>query len=390
MPNMPLIQVRRAKPSRLPDVVRIVPKLERVLTAFNNHRVAWLPGLALALIVAPVLANTPAVQSDEALLPESRHEKIGELVTQFVEKSHYLHVSVNDDLSTAVMDRYIEALDRNRMYLLQSDIEYFDKYRYKLDDEVRSEPLDPVFDMFSIYRTRVRERFEYALSLLDAEPDLTVDEAYQFDRTEMPWAQTSAELDEIWRKRVKNDILNLTLTEKPWDETRDVLMKRYTRYLRRMDQITSDDVFETFMNAFAHTLDPHSSYLSPRNSEEYRIQMSLSYFGIGASLQTDEDFVNIVSIIPGGPASVDVETRRQDHWCRPGGRRSDGRRYWLAPGGCGRPDTRPFRYGRQAAHNSGRCAARRQRQGNQPDARPGETGRTGRKERHRQGAPGRP
>jgi carboxyl-terminal processing protease len=72
-----------------------------------------------------------------------------------------------------------------------------------------------------------------------------------------------------------------------------------------MEQINGDDVFETFMNAFAHTLDPHSSYLSPRNSEEYRIQMSLSYFGIGASLQTEDDYVQIVNIIPGGPASID-------------------------------------------------------------------------------------
>ena len=280
------------------------------MIALKTHRSAWLA--ALLLIAVPTLANVPEIKTDEPLEPESRHEQIGEIITQFIQKSHYLHVAVDDDLSTSVMDRYIESLDRNRMYLLQSDIDFFEQFRYELDDIVRTEPLDPVFDMFSIYRTRVRERFQFALTQLESEPDLMIDEEYQFDRTEMPWAEKSEELDEIWRQRVKNDVLNLALTDKPWEDTRDVLTKRYERFLRRMDQINNDDVFEMFMNAFAHTLDPHSSYLSPRNSEEYRIQMSLSYFGIGASLQTEDDYVRIVSIIPGGPASIDGTLKPED------------------------------------------------------------------------------
>ncbi|MEJ2129007.1 MAG: carboxy terminal-processing peptidase [Woeseiaceae bacterium] len=285
------------------------------MKALKTHRKAWFAGLLLGLFAMPVLANTGPVTTDEPLEPEARHEKIGELVKQFVEKSHYLHVAVDDELSSGVMDRYIESLDRNRMYLLQSDVDYFEQFRYKLDDIVRSQPMDPVFDMFSVYRTRVRERFEYALELLETEPDLTIEEEYQFDRTESPWATSKDELDEIWRKRVKNDVLNLALTDKLWDGpegSREVLIKRYTRFLKRMDQVNSDDVFETFMNAFAHTLDPHSSYLSPRNSEEYRIQMSLSYFGIGASLQTEDDYVRIVNIIPGGPASIDGRLKPED------------------------------------------------------------------------------
>jgi carboxyl-terminal processing protease len=166
--------------------------------------------------------------------------------------------------------------------------------------------------MFSIYQTRVRERLDFALAQLESEPDFTVDEEYQFDRSEEPWAKSEAELDEIWRKRVKNDVLRLELADKPWEESQDLLRKRYTRYLKRIDQVKADDVFETFMNAFAHTLDPHSSYLSPRNSEEYRIQMSLSYFGIGASLQLDEDYVQIVNIIPGGPAAIDGKLKPKD------------------------------------------------------------------------------
>jgi carboxyl-terminal processing protease len=156
---------------------------------------------------------TPAVDAQEELAPVARHEKIGQLVTEFIQKSHYRHASVDDELSSKVLDRYIESLDNNRMYLLASDVAEFEKYRYSLDDMVRSEPLNPVFDMFEIYRTRVRQRLEFALAMLDTEPDFSVDEEYVFDREKMPWLETTEQLDELWRKRVKNDALSLTFHE---------------------------------------------------------------------------------------------------------------------------------------------------------------------------------
>ena len=172
--------------------------------------------------------------------------------------------------------------------------------------------MDPVFEVFQIYQTRVRERLTFALTQLETEPDFSIDESYQFDRSEEPWVEASAELDEIWRKRVKNDALGLALEDEPWEKTQEVLTKRYNGYLRRLNQVNNDDVFERFMNAFARALDPHSSYMGPRNSEEYRIQMSLSYFGIGASLQTEDDYVKIAGIIPGGPAAADGSLKPED------------------------------------------------------------------------------
>ncbi|MDX1480223.1 MAG: carboxy terminal-processing peptidase [Woeseiaceae bacterium] len=256
-------------------------------------------------------ANDSAVTVPE-LAPEPRHEKVGQLVRDFIERSHYSHAAVDDDLSADVLEKYIDALDGNKMYLLASDVETFRKYRYQLDDMVDDESLAPVFNMFDVYRTRARERVEFALKQLETEPDFSVEETYVFDRSESPWAESRAELDEIWRKRVKNDALSLVLAEKEWTEVQEILEKRYSGFLKRMNQINNDDVFETFMNAFAHTLDPHSSYLSPRNSEEYRIQMSLSYFGIGASLQIDDDYVQVVNIIPGGPAAIDGSLQPKD------------------------------------------------------------------------------
>lgn len=282
------------------------------MTRFLSRALALTSGVIATAAVSFAAVGAPLADAEAELQPEPRHEDIGELVTNFIQKSHYRHVTVDDDLSSRVLDRYLEALDGNRMYFLASDIEYFERYRHALDDVVKGKPLDPVFEMFKVYRTRLRDRLNFALEQLEAEPDFTIGEEYQFDRSEAPWIETTAELDEVWRKRVKSDVLRLTLAEQPWEESQEVLTKRYKRVLKRMDQVKSDDVFETFMNAFAHTLDPHSSYLSPRNSEEYRIQMSLSYFGIGASLQTEDDYVQIIGIIPGGPAAIDGKLKPND------------------------------------------------------------------------------
>ncbi len=282
------------------------------MTKHGYRRINWLAGLGLVLVSWPALSNNAALNQESFLFPEQRHERIGELVTQFVQQQHYNHVAVDDELSSRVLDLFIESLDGNRIYLLKGDIEYFETYRYELDDLVKSKPLDPVFEMYQVYQTRVRERLTFALEQLEAEPDFTKEETYQFDRSEEPWVETSAELDDIWRQRVKNDALNLALEDESWEKIQEVLGKRYRGYIKRLNQLNNDDVFERFMNTFAHALDPHSSYLSPRNSEEYRIQMSLSYFGIGASLQTDEDFVKIAGIIPGGPAAADGSLKPED------------------------------------------------------------------------------
>ena len=286
------------------------------MTASEHRRTRGLAIALLALLSLPALSNTPgetsAVKDNQFLFAEQRHENIAELVAQFIQKSHYNHVAVNDELSSKVLDFYIENLDRNRMYLLASDIAYFERYRYTLDDIVKSKPLDPVYEMFEVYQTRVRERLNFAIAQLATEPDYTSNDEYQFDRSEEPWAENSEELDAIWKKRVVNDALSMALEDEPWEKIQEVLGKRYNGFLKRLDQVNNDDVFERFMNTFAHAVDPHSSYLSPRNADEYRIAMSLSYVGIGATLQTEDDYVRIVNIIRGGPADFDGKLKRDD------------------------------------------------------------------------------
>ena len=260
----------------------------------------------------PVMAKQAGPTVPAALDTTSRERQVARLVTRFVERAHYSRLTVDDTLSDATLKTYIETLDGNRHHFLQSDIAYFARYKTMLDDALRTGDMEPAFDIFRLYRLRAQQNIGYAISLLDKEPDFTVNENYVFDREKLPWATTPAEMQDLWRRRVKNDALSLLLADKTWKETGDVLRKRYQRVLDRTNGLDSDDVFETFMNSFARTLDPHSNYLSPRQSEEYRIQMSLSYQGIGASLQLDEDFVQVMNVIPGGPAAIDGRLKPND------------------------------------------------------------------------------
>ena len=271
--------------------------------------------ISLALVLAlPRLGWSVTDDSPAPSILESsqRHRQVSRMVTRFVERAHYSRIQIDDELSAQILRNYIEALDPNRHYFRQSDITYFNRYYTALDDVVRSGNLDPIFDIFRLYRLRAQQNLDFALTLMDTEMDFGLDEDYLFDRKDIPWIETPGEMQDLWRKRVKNDVLGLLLADKDWAGATEVLQKRYSRVLKRINGLDSNDVFETFMNSFARTLDPHSSYLSPRQSEEYRIQMSLSYQGIGASLQLDDELVQVLNIIGGGPASIDGRLEPND------------------------------------------------------------------------------
>ena len=278
--------------------------------------------LALSHAVHADIATDKAsdTTTEQAFVPQrleasQRHYQVTRLITKLAEQAHYSQTRIDNDLSTVLLNNYIESLDSNRSFFLQSDIDSIYRYRYSLDNTLQSGNMQPVFEIYSTYRNRVIENFDYALSLLNEEPNFTVDEAYEFERSEIPWAASKQAMQDIWRKRTKNDLLSLLLAdpEQPWEEAAETLRKRYTRFLKRVGTLDSDDVFEGFMNSFARTLDPHSSYMSPQQSEEYRIQMSLSYQGIGASLQLQDELVTILNIIPGGPAAIDGKLKATDH-----------------------------------------------------------------------------
>ncbi len=259
---------------------------------------------ALALAGSAQAPASPSLLPPGAIAPTDAQRATARKIGRILEEAHYSHAPIDHRMSDIVFQRYLEFLDPQRSYLLASDVNEFSAYRYQFDDMIRTGSVDPAYLMFARFQQRNRERMQYALSLLKTEPDWNVDESYEFERTHGPWPADQAQIDDLWRRRVKNDALSLLLTGKQWPEAADILRKRYERVLKRIDQVTSEDVFENLMNAYARAFDPHSSYFSPRSSEEYRIQMSLNYDGIGASLQVVDDYVTIMNIIDGGPAAA--------------------------------------------------------------------------------------
>jgi carboxyl-terminal processing protease len=269
---------------------------------------------AIALAALLVLTLTGAGSTDApagasplppgALVPAERQHLLARRVGAMLEEAHYSRTVIDDHMSEEIFNHYLDSLDGQRSYFLASDIAEFSKYKDRFDDMIHSGAIEPGFAMYARLQQRYRERINYALSLLDTEPDFTADEAFDFDRSKAPWPASEQELNELWRKRVKNDALSLMLTGKSWADTAAVLKKRYSRSLERADKVTANEVFENLMNAYAHSFDPHSNYFSARNSEEYKIQMSLSYEGIGATLQSDDEYASIVNLLPGGPAAL--------------------------------------------------------------------------------------
>src|SRR5256885_9407065 len=166
---------------------------------------------------------------------------------------------------------------------------------------IRTGDIDPAYLIFARFQQRNRARIQHAIELLKSEPEWTANESFEFDRAHVAWPLDQAAMDELWRKRVKNDALSLMLTGKTWPDAAEVLRKRYERVLKRVDQVTSEDVFEGLMNAYARAFDPHSSYFSPRSSEEYRIQMSLNYQGIGASFRVLDDYDTFLNLLQSAP-----------------------------------------------------------------------------------------
>ncbi|GAA0693511.1 carboxy terminal-processing peptidase [Marinobacterium maritimum] len=224
-------------------------------------------------------------------------------VVTALQQGHYNQVAFDDSLSSAVLDQYLETLDPERSYFYTSDIAEFEAYRNQLDDEILAGKSNAAFDIFNRYQQRRSERIDYILTQLDhAEWDFSLDESLSTDRSEAPWPVNQAEMNELWRKRLKSAVLSLKLADKTADEARDILRKRYQNQKQRMEQTKGDDVFESFANALTHEFDPHTQYFSPQGSENFEINMSLSLEGIGAVLQAENDQTKVVRLVPAGPA----------------------------------------------------------------------------------------
>ncbi len=279
---------------------------------------AWRPhGGALILTLGVLFgctatADTTRAVTLDALSPTPEHEDATEVIVHLMQRYHYSPVKVTDELSDQIFDRYLESLDPQKNFLLRTDVEEFEKYRFKLDDALKKERLQPVFDMFKRFRGRVEARTAYAKDLLKRDFDFTLDETYSFDRENAQWPSSQDAADDLWRKRVKNDVLNLRLADQSDEEIIETLDQRYTRMGRRVSQLGANDVFQIFINAYTLSVEPHTSYFSPRSSENFKINMSLSLEGIGAALRTENEYTVVQRVIAGGPAALSEQVSAED------------------------------------------------------------------------------
>ncbi|HSX58638.1 MAG TPA: carboxy terminal-processing peptidase [Tahibacter sp.] len=260
--------------------------------------------IVLALLASGFVAAKPSGQSGPLLKPVEDQAEAAIWASRFLTRFHYKAVPLDDAMSAKMFDAYFESLDGEKLFFLKSDVDRFSAAREQLDDAIFNKDLTMPFAVFNLYLQRVAERTAYSRKLLEKPFDFSAPETYVFDREHAAWPANTAELDDLWRKRVKNDVLRLKLAGKKDDEIRKTLDKRYAGFADRVAQINSEDVFQTFMNAYATSIEPHTNYLGPRASENFDISMKLSLEGIGAVLQREDEYTAIREIVPGGPAAL--------------------------------------------------------------------------------------
>ena len=252
------------------------------------------------------------ISSDSLLYPKAKHREQSKLIYQLLSKYHYQKIPLNDSLSEKILKKYINTLDPNKEYFYSSDINYFNQYKYQMDDYVISGYLEPAYEIFTVYNERVKNRINYVFSILEDEPDFTINDELVFDRKDADWFTDVTQMDSYWSKKIKNAILNLKILGKEWDSNKETLNKRYKRFLKTVSQFNSEDVFEMFINSYAELYDPHTNYFSPVNADRFEINMSKTFEGIGARLQQDVEYTTIFQVMPGGPAYKSKQLEKGD------------------------------------------------------------------------------
>ena len=276
----------------------------------NNFKLITL--LLLAFFIPITLSNDLPDHVPSLLKYNPEHSHLLRLVAAISEQGHFSKKKISNESSHLILKNYLNTLDSQKIYFTQSDINYFQRYRYKIDDALKNGNLEPIFDIFRIYRLRVQQRIEYSIKIINSTNSFLVDDEYDFSRENVKWQKDVSILDTSWEKKSKNDLLSILLAGQEINTAKKTLNKRYKKFLNRINNYESNDVIDIFLNSYVHFLDPHSNYLNPHRAEEYEIQTTLSYQGIGARLELSDDYVQIESIIPGSPAFKNGELKPLD------------------------------------------------------------------------------
>ncbi|WP_317928739.1 carboxy terminal-processing peptidase [Halioxenophilus sp. WMMB6] len=270
--------------------------------------------LFVSVLLGAIAINACA-KPEPIRITESQSQTLAEIIDTLSSK-HYRVQRVNNNLSEKYYENLLSNLDPSKAFFLASDINGFDRYKTKLDDHLREGDLSPGYEIYNTYRDRVESRLEQVIGLLEdpkTQFDFSIDESIELDRDKSgKWFESKSAADEYWRKRIKSAVLNLVLADKSVDEAKETLVRRYSNQLKRLSQQDQQDVFEILINSLTEIYDPHTSYFSPRSEENFTINMSLSLEGIGAVLQTEDEYTKVVRIVTAGPADKQGDLKAAD------------------------------------------------------------------------------
>jgi len=266
------------------------------------RRVLMITFTAAALACSASPKAQKMVDGVQNIKPDDQQSLVIRQVVSLIENYNYKKIPLNDSISSIILDRYIKALDPSRYYFLDSDIKEFDKSRTTLDDDFRIGDLSVPFYIFNVYLKRYNERVDYSISQIKSKFDFNQNDTYVYDREKMPWVTSTAALDNIWKSRVKYELVNLKIAGTDQAKNVETLTKRYQSLKTQAAKFNNQDVFQIIMDSFTEAIDPHTNYFNPRNAEVFNQEMSRSLEGIGATLQLDNEVTKIVNVIPGGPA----------------------------------------------------------------------------------------
>jgi carboxyl-terminal processing protease len=276
------------------------PELTLVKDMFKRFYFVLALGAALACKAAP--AKPVTVPGSNNLEPTEQQSMICKTVAKFISQYNYKKVNLNDSLSAVIYDRYIKSLDEGHNYLIASDIKDFDKYKRSLSDDIKNGNLNDIYYIFNVFQKRYTERIKYSIAQLDKTFDFTQKESFTYDRANLPWVADEAAMNTEWGKRVKYDMLNLTLASTDMVKNKEKLKKRYEDLLVQNNKLNTNDVFQIFMDDFTNAIDPHTNYFDPFHAAQFNMEMSRSLQGIGATLETKNEYIGIQALVPGGPA----------------------------------------------------------------------------------------
>ena len=273
----------------------------------------------LSVCGADTNAQTGATDQNSSgvpdLFPLTEHRRTNIQIVEQLKRNHYEKKKLDDQLSSDIYDNYLSSLDRNKTYFTQNDITSFEKYRFELDDSLNKGDLKIAFEIFNVYQKRLTSFLKFSVDLVKSRQeklDFTKDEHLDIDRENASWPETQETQRALWKRRVKAQILSMRLNDKPDEEITETLEKRYSNQLKMVARTKSEDAFQLYMNSFTSIFDPHTTYFSPRTSDNFNINMSLSLEGIGAVLKSEDDMTSIVRLVPAGPAAKSGELSPAD------------------------------------------------------------------------------